>query len=550
MKKFTLTLLPCVVCGAMAVSCIDDSGPVVAVFSDFSYQVVLPDGDEVASSDWTPLLPGCYPDPSIVRVEDDYYMVNSSFVYYPGVPVWHSTDLRNWERLGYVLDRPSQLSLPDSIRVSGGIYAPAISYNPHNETFYMITTLVDNGGNFYVTTKDPKEGGWSDPVWLPEVGGIDPSFLFDADGKAYIVNNDAPEGSPLYDGHRAIYIHDFDWKTGKVVGEQKMIVNGGVDIDEKPVWIEGPHLYNIGGKYFLMCAEGGTGPDHSEVVFESSSPKGPFKPCRINPILTQRGLDPSRQYPVTCTGHADLVEDKDGRWWAVFLGMRPYSVDGHEIMGRETFIHRVDWRNGQPVITASDEVLEGRPQRERESRLWTDEGLVDDAFFIRNPKSKFYAVGPDGSLTLVASPVALADMKSPAAIGRWVTENAFELNVTLDEFTPDGVDDTAGLMLFQSDDCYIAFGKTMNSYGDIVVRVDARSKNDRVIEFESPVEDASQPLKLKIVADGKGNYSFEYAEGEGDYRPMSQTLPASLLSTRTAGNFTGTVMGVYATAVE
>jgi beta-xylosidase len=125
-----------------------------------------------------PLLPGCYPDPSILRVGGDYYLVNSSFVYYPGVPIWHSTDLRNWQRLGYVLNRPSQLALPDGIRIAGGVYAPALAYNPANKLYYMINTLVDNGGNYYVTTTDPKGGEWSDPVWLPEVGGIDPSFLF------------------------------------------------------------------------------------------------------------------------------------------------------------------------------------------------------------------------------------------------------------------------------------------------------------------------------------------------------------------------------------
>ncbi len=143
-----------------------------------------------------------------------------------------------------------------------------------------------------------------------------------------------------------------------------------------------------------------------------------------------------------------------------------------------------------------------------------------------------------------------ADKKSPSAIGRWVTENAFELSVTLDEFSPQSPEDIAGLMLFQDDDCHIVFGKAVNSYGDVVARVDARSKNDRVIEFESPLDDSSQPLRLRIVADGKGSYSFEYAEGDGDYRQLSQTVPASLLSTRTAGNFTGTAMGVYAVAAE
>ncbi len=550
MKAFFLKTAVVLLAGAAVAACDGDREAPVAVFSDFSYSVTLPDGDEVASPDWAPLLPGCYPDPSVVRVGDDYYMVNSSFAFYPGVPLWHSTDLRNWERLGYVLNRREQLDLPDSLRISGGIYAPDISYNPHNGTFYMITTLVDNGGNFYVTTTDPKKGEWSDPVWLPEVGGIDPSFLFDRDGKAYIVNNDAPDGEALYEGHRAIHIHDFDWQTGKVTGESQVIVNGGVNIDEKPVWIEGPHLYNVDGKYFLMCAEGGTGPDHREVIFESDSPKGPFRPCRINPILTQKDLDPSRPDAVTCAGHADLVEDKNGKWWAVFLGVRPYGADGHDIMGRETFIHPVNWKKGQPVITEPGEVLAGRRQKEFEPTLWGGGALSPVAFFIRNPQSAFYGINEDGSLSLVASEVALRDKKSPSAIGMWATESAFDLSVSLDEFTPETSADIAGLLLFQDDECNIVFGKTMNGYGETVVRVTGRSKGGVCKEAEAILSDPAASLRLKIKADGKGVYSFAYAEGEADFTPMDLELPASMLSTRTAGNFTGTMIGLYASSAE
>lgn len=550
--------------GAVLLASCGSDEPQVAVFSDFDYHVVMTDIDEVSSPDWTPLLPGCYPDPSIVKVGGDYYLVNSSFAFFPGIPIWHSTDLQNWDRLGFVLDRPSQLSIPDSMRISAGIYAPDISYNPANETFYVISTLIGNGGTFYVTSKDPQEGEWSDPVWLPEVGGIDPSILFDRDGKAYIVNNDAPQGSPLYDGHRAIYVHDFDWEEGRVTGSPTLLVDGGVDISQQPVWIEGPHLYHIGNRYFLMCAEGGTGPDHREVIFESSSPKGPFKPCPVNPILTQKDLDPSRPDPVTCTGHADLVEGPDGKWWAVFLGVRPYSPDGHDIMGRETFIHPVRWKGGRPLIAAPAEVLVGRPQRERENRLWDDTGLVSDAFFIRNPQPDFWHVDVDDLLLVEATPVTLSDRRSPSAIGRWVTENAFELSVTVDEFTPATPADVAGLMLFQDDDCWITFGKSVNAEGRPVVRVDARSRDGFADSFSAPLDDVASPVSICITADGKGLYTFSYYENAATsgmqssseiapvpveaYTRLPKTLPASLLSTRTAGNFTGTVMGVYATA--
>lgn len=550
MKNTVLFASLLAACAMVLGSCSEEDEARFAVFSDFNYRVVMPDGAEVASPDWAPLLPGCYPDPSIVRVGGDYYLVNSSFAFFPGVPIWHSNDLREWERLGYVLNRREQLDLPDSLRISGGIYAPDISYNPANETFYVITTLVDNGGTFYVTSKDPKSGRWSDPVWLPEVGGIDPSILFDTDGKAYIVNNDRAPGEPLYEGHCSIRLHDFDWRTGKVVGEETVLVDGGVDISKKPGWIEGPHLYHVGDKYYLMCAEGGTEFNHSEVLFESTDPKGPYKPCRINPILTQRSLDPSRPDPVSCTGHADLVEDQEGNWWAVFLGVRPYDSAGNDIMGRETFIHPVSWRGGQPVITDADEVLVGRAQREFESSLWADGKLSPYAFFIRNPQGDFYGVNEDGTLNLKASEIALRDRKSPSAIGIWATENSFDLGVTLDDFTPESTSDIAGLLLYQDDECNVVFGKTLNSYGDAVARVVARSKNGYHVEFEEKLSDSSAPLRLQIRADGEGHYSFRFAEGDGEYRDMPQTVDASILSKLTACNFTGTMIGLYASSAE
>lgn len=519
----------------------------VALFSEFNYSVTSP--TERGKDEYgTPLLPGCYPDPSIVRVGDDYFMVNSSFAFYPGVPIWHSTDMQSWERLGYVLNRPGQLDLPDGLRISGGIYAPDISYNPHNGLYYMVTTLVDNGGNFYVTTADPMKGDWSDPVWLPEVGGIDPSFLFDSDGKAYIVNNDSPDGPPLYDGHRAIHIHDFDWKSGKVTGEPVIIVNGGVDISEKPVWIEGPHLYHIGEKYFLMCAEGGTGPDHREVIFESNSPKGPFKPCRINPILTQKDLNPLRQNAVTCAGHADLVEDVNGNWWAVFLAVRPYGTEGHDIMGRETFIHPVEWVDGQPVITAPHEVLVPHAQPESHSELWNAQGLAKDAFFIRNPQSDSFKVDSSGRLRLKASDVKVTDHKSASAIGRWATENAFTVTATLDEFTPVYGEDIAGILLYQDDGCNIVLGKSLDPEGHDCVKLTAISKGVLTHMASLRLKSTLTPVKLKVEADGKGHYIFSAAEGDGPYRLIGIPIPASNISTSTAGNFTGTMVGVYATA--
>ena len=276
------------------------------------------------------MLAGFYPDPSIVRVEDDYYLVTSSFAYFPGVPIFHSRDLVHWTQIGHVLDRPSQLNL-DSAGVSRGIFAPTIEY--HNGTFYLLTTLVDRGGNFLVTATDPR-GPWSDPVWLPEVDGIDPSIFFENDSVAWVLNNGPPIGEPLYQGHRAIWIQQFDVRNKRLTGPRSVIVNGGVDLAAKPIWIEGPHLFRKDGWYYLLCAEGGTAEQHSEVVFRAKSPRGPFVPFRGNPILTQRHLPADRPNPVTSTGHADLVETPDG-WWAVFLGVRPYEGDALQHRSRD-----------------------------------------------------------------------------------------------------------------------------------------------------------------------------------------------------------------------
>ena len=294
-----------------------------------------------------PILAVVYPDPSICLKGDDYYLVNSSFAYFPGVPIFHSKDLVNWRQIGHVLERESQLNLK-GIRIAGGIYAPAIEYNPHNDTFYMITTCVNGIGNFIVKTKDPMQG-WSDPILLPNVGGIDPSLFFDDDGKGYIVHNDAPATEPDYDGHRAVWLHEFDPQTDQTFGERVMLLDGGIDKSTKPIWIEGPHLYKINGKYYLMAAEGGTGANHSEVILIADNVKGKYKPMNINPILTQRQFPAKRTEAVSSVGHADIIQTHTGEWFSVFLGCRPYREDMYNT-GRETFLLPVEWRGDNPVI--------------------------------------------------------------------------------------------------------------------------------------------------------------------------------------------------------
>ena len=272
-------LLPVLVCLVAACKPAPSTG--VASFEGFTYEgrdaVYAAHPLPGADAAYNPILPGWYSDPSLcTNGEGDYFLVTSTFSYFPGVPIFHSRDLLNWTQVGHVLDRPSQLTGLGRQRTSGGIYAPDIKYNPKNRTYYMITTNVGTG-NFLVKTTDPF-GAWSDPILLPQVQGIDPSLFFDDDGRAYIVNNDdAPGGKPEYDGHRTIRIVEYDVERDCTIGERKVIVNKGVRPEDKPIWIEGPHLYKINGKYYLMCAEGGTSDQHSEVIFRSDSPTEGFQ---------------------------------------------------------------------------------------------------------------------------------------------------------------------------------------------------------------------------------------------------------------------------------
>ncbi len=245
-----------------------------------------------------PVIPGFYPDPSVCRVGEDYYLVTSTFQYFPGVPVFHSRDLVHWRQIGHCLTRASQLPLENASSY-GGIYAPTIRY--HDGVFYMITTNVNAGKHFIVSTSDPA-GEWSEPVWIDQAG-IDPSLLFDGD-RVYF----------SWTMRGAIYQAELDIGTGKLLTEPRLIWRG-----TGGRYPEAPHLYKIDGTYYLMVAEGGTENGHMETLARSSSPWGPFEPCPHNPILTHRNRG---AHSIQGTGHADVVQAHDGSWWAVFLAFR------------------------------------------------------------------------------------------------------------------------------------------------------------------------------------------------------------------------------------
>src|SRR5690606_5257489 len=279
-----------------------------------------------------PILPGFYPDPSVCRVGHDYYLVTSSFEYFPGVPIFHSTNLVDWRQIGHVLTRKGQLNL-EGAKSSKGIFAPTLRH--HQGTFYVVTTNMSGGGSFYVTSRDPA-GPWSDPIHVQEQSfSMDPSLFFDEDGKVYYTRHGG-----LRDG--GVYQAEIDVATGRLDAEPRLIWSGTGGI-----WPEGPHLYKVDGTYYLMIAEGGTSYGHEVTVARSASPWGPFELCPENPILTHKT---DRKHPIQATGHADLVQTPEGSWWMVFLGIRPWDGEHHHL-GRETFLAPVTWSPaGWPVV--------------------------------------------------------------------------------------------------------------------------------------------------------------------------------------------------------
>jgi alpha-N-arabinofuranosidase len=511
-----------------------------------------------------PVLAGFYPDPGICRVGDDYFLVNSTFAYFPGIPVFQSKDLVNWKLTGHVLSRNEQLNL-SGMGVSRGIFAPAIRY--HDGLFYVTCTLVDGKGNFVVTAKNPA-GPWSDPVWLNEVNGIDPSLFFDDDGKAYIVYNSIPpDNKSLYNGHRTIRMNEFDYRNLKVKSDNKILVNGGVDITKKPAWIEGPHIYKKYGYYYLMAAEGGTGFEHSEVVFRSKSLQEPFVPYQNNPILTQRNADPNRKFPITSTGHADLVELPDGQWQAVFLGTRPYEGDYYNT-GRETFLAPVEWKEQWPVINPNSiEVLYHYPLPLPEHNSnntkysgnffykddFSNTRLSADWIFLRNPKESWYSLtGKKGFLSLRLRPETVGGRLNPSYAARRQQHINCEASAAL-LFHPTNENEKAGLLVFQNENHFYFLCQSVEENKPVVQLYqsskEAADSNQMILLATKTLNSTSKNATgLKIVSSG-GRYDFYYSNNNNNWQLLKDNVDGKFLSTKEAGGFVGCTIGLYATSL-
>jgi alpha-N-arabinofuranosidase len=461
-------------------------------------------------------------------VNDDYYLVNSSFEYFPGVPVFHSRDLVNWRHIGNCLTRVSQLPL-EKAPCSGGIYAPTLRF--HNNRFYMVTTNVSGGGNFFVTARDPA-GPWSDPVWL-EQDGIDPSLLFDEDGKVYLAGSAGG-------AQGAIIQSEIDPETGQIITPARIIWKG-----TGGQYPEAPHLYRINGIYYLMIAEGGTDWGHMVTIARSNSPWGPFTPCPHNPILTHR----STCLPIQCTGHADLVQDSNWRWWLFFLGTRPHRHWHH--LGRETFLAPVEWNDdGWPVVGDHGQAGPAMDADLPEPHLWPPQPIRDDFDrpalrlqwnMLRNPRDGDRTLTErPGWLRLRGSAVTLSDVDSPAFAGRRQQHMVCTVRTRL-SFDPSQEGDEAGLTTLMNERHHYELAVTRRDGVRALVfrRTIGTLSNEQV----QPLQEDG-PVELEIRADREW-YIFGHYEAAGRFRETGRG-ETRYLSKEVAGGFTGVYVGLYA----
>jgi len=506
-----------------------------------------------------PIVPGFYPDPSLVRVGDDFYLVNSTFGYFPGLPIHHSRDLVNWTQIGNAIDRPGQINYGKD-ELTRGLFAASISH--HGDTFYIVNTcFYCDGGNFLVHAKDPA-GPWSDPVWL-QVRGIDPSLVFDEEGSTWVVHNDVPDGELRYDGHRAIWLQQIDLANGKAIGARRLLVDGGADPASKPEHIEGPHIFKHDGWYYLTAAEGGTGEQHAQMIWRSRQLAGPYQPGPANPVLTQRDLDPNRPQPVTSAGHAQFVQLADGSWWTVFLATRPYRGNQYNL-GRETFLLPVQWHDGWPQVLPRGArlptqlprpVLAGMPALARDSAAfsWTQDftatTLPPQWLTLHPPQSAWFSTGAKG-LQLQAGDTALGTLESGGQahyLAHRLQHHAATLELQMDAASVAN-NELAGLVLLQNERYHYVLGvQAREGKRALALYLRAGDQDPATGRLLAavPLTADTNTVGLRLVLDGPKAQAW-FALRPDQWQRIGGDLDASLLSADTAGGFIGNTFGAYA----
>ncbi len=514
-----------------------------------------------------PILPGFYPDPSICRVGEDFYMVCSSFELYPGIPVFHSKDLANWEQLGYAMHRENGFHVEANI-YAGGVMAPTIRY--HKGTFYIINANFCDQGNFIVTATDPA-GPWSKPFWLTDVPGIDASLFFDEDGKAYVIGTG--DVVKRADGamERGIWICEFDVEKMKTVGEPAAIWDSALRHAASP---EAPHIYKVGEYYYLVIAEGGTEHYHAVTVARSKELKGWYEGNPANPVMTHRQF--GFTYPIANAGHADLVETSAGEWYAVLLASR--TIEGiHKNLGRETYICPVVWERGWPVFSPESGKIDWEYPAARDL-TWTEYEPEPewDGFDIKRlalywsfwgtPYEDFYRIS-DSSLKLrclrrsLSAPLLPLSMESEkiydncvSFLGRRQRHVDFKAALQM-RFLPEGKE-SAGLAVLQASNHQFRLERVQEKGVQllrlVLVTADFEippylpgftSVTHETVLAQTPW--AEEEVVLKLCARGQ-DYGFYYGKNMEALVPLYEHGDAKRINPEKVGGMVGTLLGMFA----
>ncbi len=527
-----------------------------------------------------PIKSGFYPDPSICRVGEDFYLVNSSFAYFPGVPIFHSKDLANWEQIGNILDRNEQIPLMGCGH-SQGIYAPTLRY--YDGVFYMITTNVsaadslnqpELGGNFIVTATNPA-GPWSKPYFLgKDAQGIDPSLFFDDDGTCYFCGTRPNHNGEKFSGDWEIWVQKLDVETMQLTGGAIPVWNGAM---RDVIWPEGPHIYKINDWYYLMHAEGGTGPDHCIAVARSKNIFGPYKGYPSNPVLTHRHL--GKAYPIRYVGHGDLVNvpaemtvSGEEKWYISCLASRP--CDGYTLMGRETFLAEVTWEDGWPVVNPgigklTDELIIDLPvcdnEKQQTKYTFNTKTLPAQMLMLRNPDETLYSLTDNpGFLRMPLKTVSLQEQDTPSFVGLRQTAFSFKAFAGF-QFLPKQDGETAGLSLMQSNQFHfkLQIVRKENMAVAQAVMVQAKEFNgtltgdgvkaemEEEILAETSLGQANEITDYitEIKVDGIHLAAYVEVHFKDNIRNtkinLSNTIGIEALSSEIAGGFVGNVIGIF-----
>ena len=526
-------------------------------------------GEKAPATFRNPVLKGFYPDPSVCRVGDDYYLVTSSFYYFPGLPVFHSRDLVHWRQIGNAISRPEQLDFRGCDH-SEGLWAPTIRY--HDGLFYIVDTLDVNGRtdryNFIITAKDPA-GPWSDAVIVKGAIGIDPSLYFDEEGRIWFMSNQLPE-KLLYPQQKQIILGELDPETFQFRGEPKVILDAA---DDHSMYMEAPHILKKDGWYYLLTAEGGTQTDHCVNFYRSRSLQGPYEACPRDPVVTNRDLPLINGLGVSVVGHGDLVETQNGEWYMVLLGIRPYEYPIEDYdrygkrmwirppdrnkaaqfnLGRETFLVPIAWDyDGWPLVDnergrvgltdrAPDLPWCREPWQSRVDNF--EEPTLDLVWCMQRPPKETYwsLTERPGYLRLRPLTAVSEDRASSAVILRRQQDNDFQAACAMEAELKEG--EESGILLTQNARFSYLLVKRHRTDGD---HVTCWQTVNGVREL---LGDAPVPAgRLYLFVEGRvGAYSFYWGTSERDMRPLVTDAPGHILSTLVSDGFVGTFVGMYA----